>query len=302
MNNRYGSQPQLLSLFPMLDISRLHALQVSPLVISLVGAGGKTTTAYWLADLFKRWGHRVCVTTTTKMYLPESNHVDYIVQYDYLNDINRHFYAPINDKEHHQYLPDNDFYFSEPSITFCYQSLIKSRNDKNKIKVSGLTINEIEILKNTGHFTVFIIESDGARSLPIKAPFGHEPCIPNCTDMVIGLTGAEAINKQADPDAIHRWSAFSSITQCQQGDEVNHNILNKLIAHPNGMFKNTPEHAIKIWLINKVDLHHDLHQLCATAEVVMMQNKLLDAIWLTEMMSVTPIKKILVKEQFALAT
>ncbi len=43
----------------------------SPLLISAVGAGGKTSTLLWLAELFVRAGRRVLLTTTTHMSLPE---------------------------------------------------------------------------------------------------------------------------------------------------------------------------------------------------------------------------------------
>ncbi|MGF1873002.1 hypothetical protein [Photobacterium indicum] len=58
-------------------------------------------------------------------------------------------------------------------------------NTKEQTKVSGITPNLAEQLKNTSPFTVFIIEADGAKCLPIRAPSGHEPCIPMNLDMVI---------------------------------------------------------------------------------------------------------------------
>nr|WP_269450611.1 hypothetical protein [Photobacterium profundum] len=58
-------------------------------------------------------------------------------------------------------------------------------NTKEQTKVSGITPNLVEQLKNTSPFAVFIIEADGAKCLPIKVPFGHEPCVPINSDMVI---------------------------------------------------------------------------------------------------------------------
>lgn len=57
-------------------------------------------------------------------------------------------------------------------------------NTKEQTKVSGITPNLVEQLKNTSPFTVFIIEADGAKYLPIKDPSGHEPCTPINLDMV----------------------------------------------------------------------------------------------------------------------
>lgn len=46
--------------------------QSRPSVISVVGAGGKTSTIFWLAQLFHASGRRVVVTTTTQMFLPDA--------------------------------------------------------------------------------------------------------------------------------------------------------------------------------------------------------------------------------------
>lgn len=45
--------------------------QKRPTVISVVGAGGKTSTLFWLARLFQLSGRRVVITTTTHMFLPD---------------------------------------------------------------------------------------------------------------------------------------------------------------------------------------------------------------------------------------
>ena len=44
----------------------------SPLLIAAVGAGGKTSTLFWLAELFQQAGRRVLLTTTTHMFVPHT--------------------------------------------------------------------------------------------------------------------------------------------------------------------------------------------------------------------------------------
>lgn len=254
----------------------------SPLVISLIGGGGKTSTAFWLAKEFKKRGHRVCVTTTTKMYLPKKNQADNFIKIDNSN------------LESISQLTKD---LSDQSVTFCYQHLIPTNNKIEENKVSGITCDDIEQLKNGSCFTVFIIEADGAKCLPIKAPDRHEPCIPISSDMVIGVTGAEIINTRAIPEKIHRWHLFSALTQCSAGELIDRRILGNLIVHPQGLFKNAPEKARKIWLINKIDLTHDYTSLVKLAQQVLEQANNLDAIWLATMNSHTPIKERLVKQK-----
>lgn len=251
------------------------------LVIALVGGGGKTSAAFWLANQFKNQGHCVFVSTTTKMYLPDSHQADNFINLEH---------------NHNQLIPYSHLDLSEPSITFCYKNKIASNNKSDKIKVSGVTPELIGKLKNDSPFTVFIIESDGAKCLPIKAPDRHEPCIPITSDMVIGVTGAEVIHTRAIPERIHRWNIFSALTQCSAGDIIDHRILGNLIEHQQGMFKHAPEQAIKIWLINKIDLAANYSALTQLAHKVISNTAHLDAIWLAAMNSQAPIKNVLTRD------
>ena len=47
--------------------------QKRPTVISVVGAGGKTSLLFWLAELLQASGRRVLITTTTHMCMPTSH-------------------------------------------------------------------------------------------------------------------------------------------------------------------------------------------------------------------------------------
>lgn len=252
----------------------------TPLVISLVGGGGKTSTAFWLARQYKNQGHKVLVSTTTKMYLPEQEHADRFINLD-------------NYKQQQIAYLQNEL--SDPSITFCYKNELINDNKQERNKVLGVTTQFIDDLKNDSPFTVFIIESDGAKCLPLKAPDRHEPCIPKSSDIVIGITGAEIIHTPAAPERIHRWDTFSALTQCSAGNNIDSRVLGNLIEHQHGMFKHTPKHAIKIWLINKLDLVTDYKEVETLANEIISQTTTLDAVCLATMNSQTPIKDILTR-------
>lgn len=287
--------------FILSELYQCHlAAQTSPLFITLVGGGGKTSAAFWLAKIFKQWGHSVCLTTTTKMYLPDAHQTDYILPFDAMYCNEKENGKTI--KTRNSSLAQDDFCFSDPAITFCYKSLFTDLLKTDRLKVSGLSEKEINKLQNDFPFTVFIIEGDGSRSLPIKAPHGHEPCIPSNSDMVIGVTGAEAINRKAVPEHIHRWQAFSALTQCQSGDVIDAQVLQPLISHPLGLFKSTPKTAKQIWLINKMDKANNAQVISQIAEEVLVNSPQLDTVWLAEMQAETPIKKVILKEQVAYTT
>ncbi|MGF1763215.1 selenium cofactor biosynthesis protein YqeC [Aliivibrio kagoshimensis] len=279
---------QLPSLFPLV-IPAVDPL-AAPLVISLVGGGGKTSSAFWLARQCQQAGHCVLVTTTTKMYMPESHQADHFVSDE---SINNHIDSSLNHYSSSTLLSRLQQQKHEASITFCFQQCVHSPSDSFDKKVTGVTPNLIDDLKSKSPFTVLIIESDGAKHRPIKAPSRHEPCIPLSTDIVVGVTGAECINRYADPMNIHRWDCFSLITQCQAQDEIDHRVLSQLLEHPDGMFKQAPVNAVKIWLINKVDLACSYQQIKETAVDVFNQVKQLDEVWLAAMQDQTPIKELM---------
>ena len=59
-------------------LSNLIYLPAQPL-ISLVGAGGKTTTMYTLARELARAGQRVVTTTTTQIFRPTSDETEQLI-------------------------------------------------------------------------------------------------------------------------------------------------------------------------------------------------------------------------------
>jgi len=261
-----------LSLTNLQLIAQLLNVPSTPLTISLVGGGGKTHLAFWLANLFKQQGHRVCVTTTTKMYLPRPS------QYDYIDSIDSFSAIP------------------NAAITFVYQSKIQQDKDNQPIKVQGLTFNDLNRVKQSNIFNVIIVEADGAKQRPIKAPAGHEPCIPEDTNIVIGVTGAEVIFSRANPAQIHRWDEFSQLTGCSNQKEIDHSVLKSLIENPQGMFKHAPRDALRIWVINKYDQCKQPNALLKLANNLLAGQPQLSSIWITQLSRKAPIKKVLINK------
>ena len=62
----------------MPSLSDLIDLPAKPL-ISIIGAGGKTTTMYTLAGELSQRGKRVITTTTTQIFLPKPGETDTLI-------------------------------------------------------------------------------------------------------------------------------------------------------------------------------------------------------------------------------
>ena len=254
--------------------------QKKTLTISIVGAGGKTHLCYWLASFFKQLGHSVCISTTTNMYYPNEVCIDHIVQYDQTDDEKA----------------NNNLSKKEPSITFLYKETLQNQTNSEKIKVKGLKQQELKTIHDSFLFDVIIIEADGAKHHPIKAPARHEPCIVNESQIVIGVTGADAIFSKANSDNIHRWAEFSMLTGCLPEMEIGHKILKRLLNRSQGMFKDAPKQAIKIWVINKYDLSTDQMALLDLADNLIKELPILTSIWITQLNAPAAIKSILINK------
>lgn len=235
------------------------------LLISLIGAGGKTSALFWLArELYQR-GRRVLVTTTTQMFLPEDR------QY-------RHLVIAKHPEQYLQALAA----LPQGAAQICLFSHLS--DEKNK--VAGFSPQEIDRLKASEQFDVILVEADGSRRLPLKAPAGHEPCIPDSSDVVIAVTGREVIERPARPERIHRWEIFSALTGVQAGETLSCEVFSTFIAHPQGMFKGTPQAAKRVWLINRC--YQSDSALLSPLSQLLARQETLSALWLGAVQETPP--------------
>ena len=155
-------------------------------VISVCGAGGKTTLCYDLANEYLKQGLKVAVTTTTHMWCDD----DFI---DIKNIVK-------------QKNIENKIY----SI---------GKIDKKNKKVVGLTNEEIDSIYNL--FDVIIIETDGSKNMPLKIPdITKEPVIYDKTDEILVLYGLSSIGRKLSI-VCHRFYEMQS-----KIDELNQKIKN----------------------------------------------------------------------------
>lgn len=136
-------------------------LQEDGHVVSLVGAGGKTTLMYALAQAFTRSGKKAIITTTTHIQRPDGYPV----------------------AEDHQTLAM--LLRTEPVV------VVGKDAGHNKLKMP----DGLELLEYQKMAELVLIEADGAKRLPCKVPDAGEPVIlPGC-DIVLGVVGLDALGK-----------------------------------------------------------------------------------------------------------
>ncbi|WP_421254123.1 selenium cofactor biosynthesis protein YqeC [Aeromonas sp. 600948] len=239
-------------------------------LISLCGAGGKTSTLFWLAEYFYQQGKRVLITTTTRMFLPAPSHYrELIIETD-----------PVRQLTRCQALPDG------PTLVALFSHL-----DERTGKVAGPDLRQIDLLKGQQRFDLILVEADGAHHKLLKVPALHEPCIPQSSDWVIALTGGAMVGAKADPQQIHRWAELQALCEIAAGEPLDWALFDRLLSHPEGVFKGTPPGARRIWFING-DYQNEASWL---AELIKLQSRHpeIHAIWQGAVRESPPIRHLI---------
>ena len=206
-----------------------EALNIDPNIpelVCFVGAGGKTTSMFKLAHEFKQLDKKVLVTTTTAIFYPENSDSDRTV---------------VTNK------PDQFTGPAESGIT-CLGSTHTAEN-----KLLGIVPEQINVLFRKNIFDLILVEGDGSKQKPIKAPAEHEPVIPSETTKLLGLIGLDALGCTIDNDHVHRPEQFCRITGHTENEIITSFSIACLITSEEGLFKNAPRLCQRYVLLNKAD-------------------------------------------------
>ncbi len=201
-------------------------------MVCLVGAGGKTSTMFRLARELSSAGRKVLVTTTTAIYCPERKQYDQIL---------------VSEEESLDLFDNRTDY----GIT------VFGRSISHEGKLLGVGPAFLNAIFRKGLFDYILVEGDGSKGRSVKAPAGHEPVIPLYSTKVLGIVGLDCIGKEVGPEYVHRTEIFCSIIGCSTGDIINSDMISKLIAHKEGMFKAVPALAERYLILNKAEGHNE---------------------------------------------
>ena len=196
--------------------------------IALVGSGGKTTLMFQLARDF---GTRVICTTTTHLAM------------DQLDSADRHWVLS-NPGD----LPDPAEDLEGKVLLFTGPQVEEGRVGSP----SPDLIKALMVMADAWNCPM-IIEADGARKLPLKAPAEHEPAIPEFATAVITVIGLSGLGKPLSEEWVHRPEIYSSLVGVPQGTRLESEHLVKALLSDQGGLKNVPADARKILLINQID-------------------------------------------------
>lgn len=98
-----------------------------------------------------------------------------------------------------------------------------------------------------------LVEADGSRRLPLKAPAAHEPPIPAWADMVIVTAGLSGLGKALCEEHVFRPEIFARLGGLEMGEPLTPEALVRVLRHTEGGLKNIPSQARRIALLNQAD-------------------------------------------------
>jgi probable selenium-dependent hydroxylase accessory protein YqeC len=201
-------------------------------VIAFVGAGGKTTALFQLARELESRGRPVLITTTTHVLDPR-------------RETGRAAMRVLFRPEMETPCPGASAFDPGPGVT-----LLVSREAGEPGKLKGVHSSWVPALRRTRDFV--LVEADGSRRLPMKAPGLHEPAIPPGTDLVVGVVGLDGLGMPMDEQTVHRPERFAEVTGCAPGAPIAWEHIAALVRHPEGLFKGSYG-ARRVVLLNKAD-------------------------------------------------
>jgi probable selenium-dependent hydroxylase accessory protein YqeC len=201
-------------------------------VVSLVGAGGKTSLMFRLARELSLEGERVLTTTTTRMCAPSAEQSPGYVLAATAEEI-LELVVPALAKHRH--------------VTVGAGLIADQR------KLAGLTPEVIDRLQALQVCDWILVEADGASGRPLKAPADHEPVIPASTGWLVGMVGMHAVGKPLTDQWVFRAARFAAITGLQPGRAVTEEAIAAALGHAQGILKGAPAGCRRLAFLNQAD-------------------------------------------------
>lgn len=202
------------------SLSEALNIKINNPVISVTGAGGKTTLIRILAEEYRRKKIPVIVTTTT-----------------------------------HMLAEDSPWFLLEPSIDKAVK-LLESEGmvwvgmPAENGKMKALPDEFLDRLTTFGY--PLLIEADGAKKLPLKVPAGHEPVIIPKTTHVLGVYGLDAVGSPLK-EVCFRRDIAAEILDAKMTDDVKEEDIAKLAFDSRGGKKGVLPYMEYRVVLNKAD-------------------------------------------------
>ena len=122
-------------------------------------------------------------------------------------------------------------------------------------RTAGLSLSQMErILALANQLEApLLIEADGSRQRPLKAPAAHEPVVPAWVDTAVVVAGLSGLGQPLSGECVHRPELFSALCGLPMGEELTPEALVKVLTHPAGGLQGIPPSARRVVLLSQAD-------------------------------------------------
>lgn len=200
----------------------VEALHADGNLTCVVGAGGKKSTLYALADRLER-----AVVTATVRIPPFEEHVtDVAVTNRPLEAIRSAEAWPIG--------------------------VVAGREGSDRyLGYDPETVDEF--VRGLDEETSVVVKADGARTRWFKAPNEDEPQLPAETDVVVPIASAKIVGRRLDEEHVHRPERVAAFTDLEPGDRISADDVATVLTSDRGGCKDVPDGVTVVPLLNMVD-------------------------------------------------
>ena len=199
--------------------------------VAVVGAGGKKTTLWRLAERHDR----AVVTAATRIPLFDERVSDLVVTDDPVAAVEAAF-----DREADGESP-------------WPLGLVPGRADD--VRYEGYDTRTISALADGvgDDLDAILLKADGARNRLFKSPDEHEPQVPDRADTVLPIASAKVVGEPLDETLVHRPGRVGEIAGLEAGDEIRPVHVARVLASDRGGLKRLPEGATAVPVVNMCD-------------------------------------------------
>lgn len=214
---------------------RLALNPATPDVVSMVGGGGKSSTAFRLAAEVAALGKRAVIAPSTRIAAFQTA------------------WAPAFVEVSGAEIPWDELERQLARYQYCLLGgpVVGDRR-------LGLEAAQIDALARRAaelQIAVITVEADGSKMRPVKAPADHEPVLPDATTHLAPVAGLNAIGVALDARGVHRPELMRRILEVDADATplLTPAMLARLLRHPAGGAKGLRPSLHFTPLLNKAD-------------------------------------------------
>lgn len=219
-------------------------LQEEKHIVSLVGAGGKTTVMYQLAQHFASLGKKVLVSTTTHVFQPACNFAQNVAEVE--------------------------------ALWKAGSCAVVGSIEAGTGKLTQLPTDVFETYSALADLV--LIEADGAKRFPCKAPAENEPVLLPASDTVIAVMGLDAL-QQPISEVCFRLEKVQEVLGVMPEYCLTEEDAVKLLLSEQGAFKNVGQRTCFI-VLNKCDDENRLNSALKIKSLLEKEGFDLEKLWI----------------------